>query len=157
MDIPEHIQDLSADGYLVMRRVPGSYLGVVSGLARTQYPTYWVRAKKNPPQQPLWEGADGVLVGLHHEKDVRSPIRIAKILDGTSKTVMLGEAVSDFEILQQVAGAKEEDVNGNRNDHWYGGSDDIDTDLGQNDDGEAFSWSDPSEFLRINRGGDQFA
>jgi prepilin-type N-terminal cleavage/methylation domain-containing protein/prepilin-type processing-associated H-X9-DG protein len=138
--LPEHIRNLSSVNWLVMRRVPASYLGVASGLAKTQYPVFWMRVKKNPPQQPLWEGADGVLVGIHFREDKYGQIPLQKVVDGTSKTLMLGEAVSDYETLEELnmsAEARE----GNRKDHWHGGSDDIDTALGSN------GFSDPSEFL----------
>lgn len=140
MVLPEHMYDLSADNYLVMRRVPGSYIGVATGLATKQFPAWWLRVAKRPP---IWEGADGVLVGIHHEEDVRfGQVALRKILDGTSNTVMVGEAVSDaVTIEQQNANRENEHRQGNRKDHWYGGSDDIDTSIGGS------SFSDPSEFL----------
>jgi prepilin-type N-terminal cleavage/methylation domain-containing protein len=139
--MPLHQYDISADGYLVMQRVPCSYLGVASGLAEFQYPSYWMRIQKSPPAAPLWQGADGVLVGIHHTEDVNSgQIPLRKVIDGTAKTVMVGEAVHDFETVDQL-GATAEDVRGGRKDHWHGGSDDIDTKIGGN------SYSDISEFL----------
>jgi prepilin-type N-terminal cleavage/methylation domain-containing protein/prepilin-type processing-associated H-X9-DG protein len=142
MSLPEHMFDNSADPeYLVMRRVPGSYIGVGSGLAKVQYPTFWFRVGKQQGAPPLWEGADGVLVGIHHQED-RNKGRIAlrRITDGTSNTLMVGEAVSDHETIE-AEGREAEDVRGNRKDHWYGGSDDIDTAISER------SFSDPSEFL----------
>ncbi len=137
--LPEHIRNVSADNYLVMRRVPASYLGVASGLAKSQHPAFWLRVKRNPPQQPLWEGADGVLVGIHHKEDKFGQIPLRKVLDGTSKTVLMGEAVSDFETLEELSMSPEA-VEGSRKDHWHGGSDDIDTAIGG-------GFSDISEFL----------
>lgn len=143
MNLPEHMYDLSAVEWLVMRRVPGSYIGVASGLAQSQYPTFWLRVAKHPPQQPLWEGADGVLVGIHHREDTRSgQIAFRKITDGTSNTLMIGEAVTDVETVESQ-GRQKEDVRGDRKDHWYGGSDDIDTTIS----GSEGNYSDPSEFL----------
>ena len=144
MGLPEHMYDLSAVNWLVMRRVPGSYIGVASGLAQSQYPTFWLRVARHPDQQPNWEGADGVLVGVHHREDVRiGKIALRKISDGTSNTVMIGEAVSDYETMEQRS-HETEDTRGDRKDHWYGGSDDIDTTI-SGSDGNSFS--DPSEFL----------
>lgn len=123
----EHHRDLSYDRYWVMRRVPASYLGVVSGLQSRQHPVWRMRIQKYPPQNPSYEGVDGVLVGIHHKEDVgygRIPLR--KVLDGTSKTVMIGEAVHDSE-TQELWGQSGEPEAGNRKDHWFGGSDDIDT------------------------------
>ncbi|QDU89529.1 hypothetical protein Pla175_29210 [Pirellulimonas nuda] len=141
MALPEHLYDLSADSYLVMRRVPASYLGIASGLAQNQFPSFWLRVKKKPSAQPLWEGADGVLVGVHHQQDTRTGrIALRKITDGTSKTGMIGEAVSDVETIGSL-GRTPEDKRGDRKDHWHGGSDDIDTSIGSD------SYSDMSEFL----------
>jgi prepilin-type processing-associated H-X9-DG protein len=141
--LPEHQHDLSADNYLVMRRAPASYLGVASGLAQYQYPIYWFRVKKSPPQQPLWQGADGLLVGIHHRDDVGfGQIPFRKVTDGTAKTLMVAEAVHDWETVDQY-GHSPEDVRGGRVDHWHGGSDDIDTKI----EGGGENYSDPSEFL----------
>jgi prepilin-type N-terminal cleavage/methylation domain-containing protein/prepilin-type processing-associated H-X9-DG protein len=142
MALPDRVYDLSADGYLVMNRVPGSYIGVASGLAQSQYPTFWLRVKRNPKEQPLWEGADGALVGVHHKEDrQKGSIALRRITDGASNTLMVGEAVSDILTIEEQ-GREKEDVRGNRKDHWYGGSDDIDTAISGGD-----SFSDPSEFL----------
>ncbi len=139
--MPLHQYDLSADNYLVMNRVPCSYLGVASGLAQAQFPIFWFRVQKSPPQMPLWQGADGILVGIHKDEDVGfGQIQLRKVSDGTSKTVMVGEAVHDYETVDQL-GRTPEDRRGGRKDHWHGGSDDIDTSIGSN------SFSDPSEFL----------
>ena len=58
------------------------------------------------------------------------------ILDGSSNTMLVGETFHDFEAIEQN-GARPESLLGNRQDHWYFGSDDIDTSAG----------SDPSEGL----------
>lgn len=123
----EHQTDLSFDKYYVMYRVPASYLGVVSGLQTRQHPVWRMRIRRNPPQNPAYEGADGVLVGIHKDEDVgygRIPFR--KILDGTSKTFILGEALHDTE-TETAWGQMGEAEAGSRKDHWFGGSDDIDT------------------------------
>jgi prepilin-type N-terminal cleavage/methylation domain-containing protein/prepilin-type processing-associated H-X9-DG protein len=123
----EHQTDRSFDGWYVMQRVPASYLGVVSGLQTLQHPIWRMRIQRSPPQNPNYEGVDGVLVGIHHTEDVgygRIPFR--KVLDGTSKTVMIGEALHDTE-TQTAWGTNNEAEPGNRKDHWFGGSDDVDT------------------------------
>ena len=123
----QHQLDRSSDGWYVMQRVPASYLGVVSGLQTRQHPVWRMRIQKHPPQNPSYEGADGVLVGIHHTEDVAyGRIQLRKILDGTSKTAMLGEAVHDTE-TEELMGSQIEAVEGSRKDHWFGGSDDIDT------------------------------
>lgn len=124
--LPEHQSDLSNDGWWVMRRSPASYIGVVSGLETRQHPVWRMRIQRNPPENPSFEGVDGVLVGLHHELDLGSKMKLGKIIDGTSKTAMAGEAVHDWE-TQDTKGTIKEAQAGSRQDHWWGGSDDIDT------------------------------
>jgi prepilin-type processing-associated H-X9-DG protein len=48
------------------------------------------------------------------------------ITDGISKTAMAGESVHDFETVD-AKGTTREPQPGGRQDHWWGGSDDIDT------------------------------
>ena len=54
------------------------------------------------------------------------PLRMRQIQDGTSKTIMVGEALHDA-MAQRQFGMKRESVRGDRKDHWYIGSDDVDT------------------------------
>lgn len=111
---PAHQYDVSADGWHVMRRVPSSYLGCASGIAMSQ----------NRPRRGL-EDMDGLIFG--QDKDKRpTPVRLRMVKDGTSKTMVVGEALHDFQ-TQDLRGRTAESVNGNRKDHWYIGSDDIDT------------------------------
>lgn len=145
MNLPEHLRDRSTVNWLVMKRVPGSYIGVSGGLVEFQYPSFWVRPKLSPApsQAPLWEGADGVLIGIEHQEDGRrGQIALRKVIDGTSKTLLIGEARSDIDRLERDSASDlPEDAWGNRVDHWYGGSDDIDTLR------EDSNYRDVSEFL----------
>ena len=123
----EHQLDKSFDGWYVMQRVPASYLGVVSGLQTRQHPIWRMRIQRHPVQNPSYEGVDGVLVGIHYREDVANgQIPIRKVLDGTSKTLMIGEALHDTD-TQSINGPLGEAEAGSRKDHWFGGSDDIDT------------------------------
>ncbi len=124
--IPEHQTDLSNDSYWVMRRSPASYLGVVSGLESRQHPSWRLRYLRNPPENPDYPGVDGVMVGFHHVTEAKSRMKLRMITDGTSKTAMVGEAVHDGD-TQEAKGQVKEAEQGNRKDHWWGGSDDIDT------------------------------
>lgn len=144
MNLPEHVYDRSAVNWLVMRRVPGSYIGVASGLIQTQYPSFWIDYEKHPQAKPLYEGADGVLVGINHVRyrTKGGTIALRRITDGTSNTALIGEAVSDAETLESKS-RESEAREGDRKDHWYGGSDDIDTTIA----GTENDYSDPSEFL----------
>lgn len=128
--------DVSNDNWWVMRRSPSSYIGVVSGLEAKQFPITRLRLKKWPPVNPTFDGVDGVLVGIHHEDDLGSKIKLSMITDGTSKTALAGEAVHDWE-TQDTQGTVRERSQGSRKDHWWGGSDDIDTS----------PFMDPSEVL----------
>ncbi len=113
--LPEFQYDVSADSWHVMRRVPASYAGCASGIAFDQ---------NNPLGLPE---LDGVMYGISKDRQQQvKPVRISKILDGTSKTIMVGEVLHD-KITQQNVGRKSESLRGDRKDHWYIGSDDIDT------------------------------
>ena len=154
----EHHTDISTVGWYVMERVPASYLGVASGLAQAQFPDGWLMADKRPAFLPTYEGADGTMIGIHKERDAAElaalapsvipvdgkdgRIALRKVTDGTSKTVMIGEALHDTE-TQELDGADPsnlEQPEGSRKDHWFGGSDDLDTSI-------AGGFRDISEFL----------
>jgi hypothetical protein len=126
--LPEHQKDLSSDGWYVMRRSPVSYIGVVSGLESRQHPAWRMRLQRAPIENPFFPGVDGVLVGLDHGSEAKTRIKMRMITDGASKTALAGEAVHDFETVEDE-GAKgmKEQIAGSRQDHWWGGSDDIDT------------------------------
>jgi prepilin-type N-terminal cleavage/methylation domain-containing protein/prepilin-type processing-associated H-X9-DG protein len=131
--LPEHQKDLSSDGWYVMRRSPASYIGCVSGLEIFQHPAWRMRFQRAPIENPFFPGVDGVLVGLDHESEAKTRIKMKMITDGTSKTALAGEAVHDWETVEEE-GAKDikEQIPGSRQDHWWGGSDDIDTTVSGN-------------------------
>jgi prepilin-type N-terminal cleavage/methylation domain-containing protein/prepilin-type processing-associated H-X9-DG protein len=140
-NLPEHQTDQSNDGYWVMRRVPASYIGVVSGLETRQHPSWRLRLLKSPAENPNFPGVDGVMVGLHKDHEANTRIKMRMITDGTSKTALFGEAVHDWETVD-AKGTTREAEPGSRKDHWYGGSDDIDTSRA----GDTV-WMDLSEFV----------
>ena len=133
--LPEHLQHKTPDGWFYQSRVPGSYIGCASGIIENQL-------IHNSPQlrgRRLMEQADGALVGVtvayRNPLLPQTPIAFRQIEDGTSKTIAVGEAVSDLQALQAgpVDGngyPKAELVGGTFKDHWYVGSDDIDTGAG---------------------------
>jgi prepilin-type N-terminal cleavage/methylation domain-containing protein/prepilin-type processing-associated H-X9-DG protein len=124
--LPEHQTDQSNDGYWVMRRSPASYLGVVSGIETVQYPLWRMRYQRAPVQNPNFPGVDGVMVGLHHTEEAQVRIKFKMVTDGVSKTALAGEALHDWETVD-ATGTQPEPEPGKRKDHWWGGSDDIDT------------------------------
>ena len=110
--LPEFQHDVSSDNWHVMKRVPASYIGCASGLVVDQ----------NKPSGML--RTDGVFYGLSKDDPDRGlPLR--KIVDGTSKTILVGEALHDS-VAQIEIGTKREAAAGDHKDHWYIGSDDID-------------------------------
>lgn len=141
MGLPEHQTDRSSDGWWVMNRVPASYIGVATGLQTKQFPSYFLRGREAPPAAPFFQGADGVLYAIHKDEDAGDKgMRIQRIEDGTSNTVIVGETWHDI-VTEEDYGKNGEPPAGNRKDHWWGGSDDIDTTLGTSD------VRDLSEFL----------
>ena len=124
--LPEHQTDVSADGWYVMRRSPASYIGVVSGLETRQHPLWRMRYQKAPVENPFFQGVDGVMVGLDKDLESKTRIKFKMVTDGVSKTALAGEAVHDSETVE-LKGTQREPQPGGRQDHWWGGSDDIDT------------------------------
>jgi hypothetical protein len=114
-NLPEHIFNASSYNWIVMRRVPASYLGSASGLCENQN-------LRDTPVAPATDGIrmgtlDGVLFSL-------SKISIKHILDGTSNTLLVGEALADTIAIENMATG--ESPLGSVKDHWSCGGDDID-------------------------------
>ena len=85
-----------------------------------------MRYAKAPVENPLFQGVDGVMVALHHQEEANTRIKMKMITDGLSKTALAGEAVHDSDTVE-AKGTQREPQPGGRQDHWWGGSDDIDT------------------------------
>ena len=101
--IPEHVHDWSVDSWHVMKRVPATYLGCASGLVTSDV-------------QNSFEQLDGML--FNH-----SGTKMRDVVDGTTNVIMIAEAVPDAKDSQQ---AEQQSAYGPK-DHWYIGSDDVDT------------------------------
>ena len=110
--------DLGQD-WVVMKRQPCSYIGNASGLATFQ----------NGLDEPIAENRHTKMKKLDGVFFSNSEIGIKHILDGTSNTMLVGEAFHDFQDVEDN-GARAEQQIGSRQDHWYFGSDDIDTNPG---------------------------
>ena len=110
--LPDFQHDVSSDNWHVMKRVPGSYLGTASGLVVDQ----------NQPRGLL--KTDGVFYGINKDDPARG-VALRRIADGTSKTMLVGEALHNV-VMQVEVGTKQESATGDHKDHWYIGSDDID-------------------------------
>ncbi len=99
---PEHLADMGQNTrHYVLRRVPASYIACASGVAISQF----VDNLKGDFHRFL-EQMDGVMYGVKvlapSPKFGKGLVRMAKIVDGTSKTVAVGEAVTDYERIALV-------------------------------------------------------
>jgi prepilin-type N-terminal cleavage/methylation domain-containing protein len=114
-NLPPHIYSASSYNWIVQKRVPASYLGNATGLVVDQN----VRDAPTPPlSQGIRMGSlDGVLFP-------QSKIGIKHILDGTSNTVLVGEALPDIVAITSLT--TPETALGSVKDHWPLGGDDID-------------------------------
>ena len=107
--LPEHQYTAQQGGWLVMRRAPSSYIASATGLLTDQNVRYKGIRMAN---------LDGVIFPESH-------IAMKHITDGTSQTLLIGEAVHDANSVE-LLGTKAEPLQGDRKDHWALGSDDID-------------------------------
>ena len=117
--IPEHMYDISFDGWHVMQRVPGTYLGSASGMVVDGQAAVMDVPDVPSGRKHRMAQLDGVLFSW-------SKIRQPQITDGMSHTMLVGEAVFDVD-AQERKGRNGEPAGGDRKDHWYFGSDDADT------------------------------
>jgi prepilin-type N-terminal cleavage/methylation domain-containing protein len=108
--LPERQWSTSTWAWIVMERVPTSYIGSASGLVVSQ--------NKVDVNSVKMGSLDGVLFA-------NSRIGLKHIIDGTSKTMLIGEAVHDSVSVDSL-GKKPEGGAGTVKDHWALGSDDID-------------------------------
>jgi len=118
-DLPDHVHDVSFDGWHVMKRVPGTYLGSASGLVTDAYKARSPIPGGRPAGTHRMAGLDGVLFNF-------SRIKPSRITDGLSKTLLIGEGYFDVSASLTKA-IQKEPAESNWKDIWYFGSDDIDT------------------------------
>lgn len=148
--LPEHMPDRGhKPASWVQSRVPSSYIACASGKATSQDLFQLLPLEFHRHLEQM----DGVMYGVRVKdpttKFGTSTVRMAKITDGTSKTVAVGEAVSDVERIGRTQGdgyPRPEPQYGTRKDHWYIGSDSID---GPSTTGpvEPVAQGDPSEAM----------
>jgi prepilin-type N-terminal cleavage/methylation domain-containing protein/prepilin-type processing-associated H-X9-DG protein len=121
-NLPLYLPDTSGDDWVVQKRVPGSYLGCCSGLIKSDCEvtdSYGV-ARIHLLDGIMTQKTDNQRV----DSDGMAAIRPEAVSDGLSNTILVSEAVPDF-----TPGLTPEDCSDNhgRKDHWYIGSDDVDT------------------------------
>jgi len=121
-NLPQHVLDASTytPAWYVARRVPGSYLGCVSGLVKNDQGLINLDGIMVAPAPPhnLWDGGAFTM----------KSITMAQITDGASNTIIVGEAVPD---AANNSEREDPSLNEGRKDHWYIGGDDIDDYAGQ--------------------------
>ena len=145
--------------WFVAARVPANYLGVVTGIQPNDWkPDWgwgrsgigsWTDANGNSQTTKGHPELDGVFITRHPDKarirqgGMGGACKLASITDGTSNTLMFGEAEPDPQ-LQQLASVSE-NANTGRKDHWAIGGDDF-------DNWEGTDWSEMggSTGVRIN-------
>lgn len=119
--LPPFLFDTSGDNWVVKRRVPGSYLGNCSGL---------ITHDKEVDIGGVCQlhTLDGIMTQKTNNQRVKqhgmAAIKIQQVSDGLSNTVIVSEAVP--ENLPGLTLENQEENQG-RKDHWYIGSDDVDT------------------------------
>ena len=119
--IPEHVRDQTFDNWNLPERVPGTYLGSATGVLTDDEYTISRITGKPVMSNGSWgsmRGLDGVLFSL-------SAVKIRDITDGTSHTLLVGEALPTVK-----DNTSRETWSNRRKDHWYAGGDDADTDDG---------------------------
>jgi len=129
-NLPQHVLDASTytPAWYVARRVPGSYLGCVSGIVtndQSQINLDGIMVAPDagpsvPSSQVNWWDYGGTFS--------MKGITIAQIKDGLSNTIIVGEAVPDAADNPE---REDPSLNQGRKDHWYIGGDDIDDYYGQ--------------------------
>jgi len=128
-NLPEHVYDVSMDGWHLPKRVPSSYLGCASGLATDDEKGCKVR-KCNLTVSAETNGdallnLDGILYG-------NSVVGMQHITDGSSNTIIVAEAVPLAE--DNMTGEPRPSPLGatiSRKDHWAFGGDDCDLNNGK--------------------------
>ncbi len=137
-NVPDQALDVSGyegGGWAVQRRAPSTYLANASGSATNDFRPAPPESNGGPASSPygkaLWK-ENGLFISRLKAPTVgeggMGHVRIAEVIDGTSNTIALGEAVPylddpEFKLGRPPA---ENYGHGGRKDHWAFGGDDMD-------------------------------
>lgn len=136
---PDAVADISGDNWIVQRRFPANYLGCVSSTLvddrRPQNLTVpWGTALS---RTEATADLDGIFINkMNHQRitfNGRSyggltGVNIGSVTDGTSNTILFGEAESDVRVVADMGIVRENNASRmGRKDHWPFGGDDVDT------------------------------
>jgi prepilin-type processing-associated H-X9-DG protein len=136
---PDSAADISGDNWIVQRRFPANYLGCVSSTLvddrRPQVLTVpWAAATS---RTEATADLDGIFINkLNHQRITFNGktyggmigVNMAGTTDGTSNTILIGEAESDVRVVADMGIVRENNASMmGRKDHWPFGGDDVDT------------------------------
>jgi prepilin-type N-terminal cleavage/methylation domain-containing protein/prepilin-type processing-associated H-X9-DG protein len=134
---PAQAADISGDNWIVQQRAMTNYLGCVSGTLtvdrrRQTAPTPWGGAAATEVISDL----DGMMINRMPHQRIRmngqsfgsTGSRVQSVKDGSSQTILLGEAEPDLAVMPEMGIIRETNApNSGRKDHWAFGGDDCDT------------------------------
>jgi prepilin-type N-terminal cleavage/methylation domain-containing protein/prepilin-type processing-associated H-X9-DG protein len=134
---PDQVADISGDNWIVQRRAPTNYLGCVTSTLtgdrrRQTVPAPWGGTGATEVISDL----EGVMTGrIPHQRIIyngksygMTGSRMASVTDGSSATILIGEAEPDVKAVPEMGVIRENNaINFGRKDHWLYGGDDVDT------------------------------
>ena len=139
-DIPDQVADISGDNWIVQKRFPANYLGCVTGTIKSDRNRQTTArpwgGNGGTEDTSQWDGIFITAYGGHQRMTyngkaydgIGNGITYLNITDGSSNTIMVGEAISSRIDIPMAGLARENNaLNQGRKDHWLIASDDIDT------------------------------
>lgn len=134
---PQTAADISGDNWIVQRRAPCNYLGVVSGkIANDRRRQTVARPWGGTGATEVIADLDGVFINKINHQRIRFNgasygligVNMASITDGTSNTLAIGESEPDIKAVADMGLVRENNASmQGRKDHWPFGGDDVDT------------------------------